>query len=268
MAETSESPWKSRWEAFLKALGYYLAYRLIYWGTGEVLVTAVRAQRTAGLLEGVSVAVLNRLISLGIHAVFAVVLVLWFTLRRRPLLPSLGLMPMRRRLIPLCILCGSGATVTVGWLWNVIPFPTAWEEAYSEKAGTLFEDYGIWTFVLTVIVAPLMEEIVFRGLLFKRLREGMSFSAAALLSALAFGVAHASLLWMLYAFLLGFLLAWLTERTGSLWASVLCHFGFNLLGQVSISILPLPLYIIACVVGTVLLGLTLWDILQATKQQK
>ncbi len=263
---TNDPAWKRALYALLKAAGYYLAYRVLQRAAADLLAALLTPMREAGWLEGVSAATLNRLFSLGIHAVTATAIVLWFVMRRRPLLPSLGLTRLRKRLIPSVILCGCAANVTVSWLCNVIPFPSMWRETYGDRVGSLFAEYSVWTFVMTVIAAPLMEEIVFRGLIFKRLRTGLPFWAAATLSAAAFGLAHASLLWMLYAFALGFLLAWLTERTDSLWASVLCHFGFNLIGQISMGVLPLPQYVTVCAVGTLLLVMTVADVALRTKQ--
>lgn len=252
--------------ALLKAAGYYLAYRLARYWMSELFVAAVRAMRAAGLLEGVSAYDLSRMISIGNHAVFALAIVLWFCLRRRPLWSSLGMVRIAPlRLVP-CFLCGCGATVTVGWLYRVIPFPAMWQAAYNDSTTVLFDEYSVWTFVLTVCVAPLMEEVIFRSLLFGRLRAGMPFPAAATLSAAVFGAAHGNLLWALYAFALGLFLAWLFERTGSLWASVLCHVGFNLVGQLSIGALPFPLYMTVCVLATATTVTATWWLCRLTRQ--
>jgi membrane protease YdiL (CAAX protease family) len=89
-------------------------------------------------------------------------------------------------------------------------------------------------FLLTVIVAPLAEEILFRGFLFAGLRQRLNLPAAALLSSLVFGSAHLGLaVWSIAAVaVMGAFFAYLYERTGSLWPSVVAHTLHNLLAFV------------------------------------
>ena len=67
---------------------------------------------------------------------------------------------------------------------------------------------------LTVLLAasPFLEEIFFRGILFQRLKELMSVKAAAVVSALVFGLYHGTLTQGIYGFFMGLALAWAMER--------------------------------------------------------
>lgn len=90
-----------------------------------------------------------------------------------------------------------------------------------------------WATVLIVAVwAPLAEELVFRAMLFRTLRKGFCFWAAALISGAAFGIYHGNPVQGVYAGLLGILLAWFYEKTNSLLGCYLFHFLFNLLNYV------------------------------------
>jgi len=79
--------------------------------------------------------------------------------------------------------------------------------------------------LLVAIAAPVSEEIFFRGMMFGGLRRRMPRIAAALVSALVFGLLHAftgiSAVPPLIAF--GFILALLYERTGSIVPGILLH---------------------------------------------
>lgn len=87
-----------------------------------------------------------------------------------------------------------------------------------------------WATLLIVAVwAPLAEELVFRAMLFRTLRKGFCFWAAALISGAVFGIYHMNLVQGIYAGLLGLLLAWFYEKTNSLLGCYLFHFLFNLL---------------------------------------
>jgi membrane protease YdiL (CAAX protease family) len=81
--------------------------------------------------------------------------------------------------------------------------------------------------VAAVIAAPLCEEIVFRGYFYAAAKRFAGPWAAGFGSALFFSAAHGSLAALLPLFVFGALLAWIYEKTGSLWAPVAVHFCFN-----------------------------------------
>lgn len=79
-----------------------------------------------------------------------------------------------------------------------------------------------------VVVAPLVEEILFRGILFAGLRQRMAFLPAALLSAAAFVVPHGPSV-AIPIFFLGVVLALVYERTRTVYASYAAHALLNLI---------------------------------------
>lgn len=83
---------------------------------------------------------------------------------------------------------------------------------------------GIAALVLgAILLAPVGEELLFRGLLFGWLRRHLSFVPAAVLQAIPFGLLHGSLDYALYASLLGYVLAMVRERTNSLRVCIASH---------------------------------------------
>jgi membrane protease YdiL (CAAX protease family) len=87
---------------------------------------------------------------------------------------------------------------------------------------------GIVLFVLlAVIIAPLFEEIFFRGFLFRAFASSWGWVAGAAVSSAVFGIAHLQLDVFLPLFALGLMLAWVYQRTGSLWTSISLHALFN-----------------------------------------
>ncbi|MGC4015769.1 MAG: CPBP family intramembrane metalloprotease [Luteolibacter sp.] len=81
--------------------------------------------------------------------------------------------------------------------------------------------------VIAVLVAPLCEEIIFRGYLYPVAKRFAGAWPAAIFSALVFGAAHGNLTALLPLFLLALLLVWLYEKTGSLWSTIAVHCCFN-----------------------------------------
>lgn len=86
----------------------------------------------------------------------------------------------------------------------------------------------ILIFLSLVITPPLVEEALFRGFVFRGLRNKWSFLPAAILSALIFGLFHFQLNIAIDTAALGFVLAWLYEKSDSLWPSILLHSLKNL----------------------------------------
>lgn len=79
-----------------------------------------------------------------------------------------------------------------------------------------------------VVLAPIGEEILCRGLtLFYAKKALPYFWMANILQALLFGVIHGNLIQGLYAFAIGLMLGWVTERYHSLLPAMLLHFTVN-----------------------------------------
>jgi membrane protease YdiL (CAAX protease family) len=83
---------------------------------------------------------------------------------------------------------------------------------------------------MAVVIIPLGEEMIFRGLFLRGfvLRYGQVPALA--LSAFLFALVHLNPWGFLSIFLAGWFMGWLVLRTGSLWPAVVLHGGFNLSG--------------------------------------
>lgn len=85
---------------------------------------------------------------------------------------------------------------------------------------------GFWALATAVLAAPLLEELLCRGVVLESLRIRSGVWAAWLGSALFFGVIHMHPVQSLNAFVLGLLFGFLCLQTRSLWPSLLLH-AFN-----------------------------------------
>ena len=81
------------------------------------------------------------------------------------------------------------------------------------------------------MVAPVVEELVFRGVAYTSLRNVMPRWLAAVLVSAAFGLMHGAVIWFCYTFVLSFAMIFVYEKVKSLWAPIALHMAFNLLGQ-------------------------------------
>ena len=82
-----------------------------------------------------------------------------------------------------------------------------------------------------VITAPIVEEMLMRGLCLVILRKEFPFWVANIIQAFYFGVIHLNLVQGIYAFLLGMVLGAVVKRYGTLKASMYLHFVINFSGQ-------------------------------------
>lgn len=95
--------------------------------------------------------------------------------------------------------------------------------------------------VMTTVGAPIVEEMFFRGVLFRALDDGLSriFAhagsiAATVLSACLFALAHGEPLQFVGLAFLGVVLAVLVKRTGRLTPSIITHVSFNAVAMISL----------------------------------
>lgn len=91
------------------------------------------------------------------------------------------------------------------------------------------------------IVAPLAEEMVFRGAILRKLlgRFGEKWHwVAILISAVIFGAVHGNIPQFVHAALIGLLLGWMYYRTGSILPGVLLHWVNNTVAYVMFNAMP------------------------------
>ncbi|MBO4981533.1 MAG: CPBP family intramembrane metalloprotease [Lachnospiraceae bacterium] len=154
-------------------------------------------------------------------------------------------------------------------------------EAYMEMAEAAGLGTDALTIIASVLVGPVGEEILCRGITFHYAGKvvcGMRNQKAAFwiansLQALMFGVMHANLVQGTYAFFLGLCLGWLTHRYRSLYPAILAHmivnFASTFLADPFFSLIPenFIMYLFVLFVGTVIiLAAVFWDREKALKQ--
>lgn len=90
---------------------------------------------------------------------------------------------------------------------------------------------SLFSVFYVVITAPIVEEMLMRGLCLVILRKEFPFWVANIIQAFYFGMIHLNLVQGIYAFLLGMVLGAVVKRYGTLKASMYLHFVINFSGQ-------------------------------------
>lgn len=131
--------------------------------------------------------------------------------------------------IPAVIVLGLGGDWLIGTATDLVRTPGHWTEWFEEDLVFGGPAAFVASLCGAVVIAPVTEELTFRGVLFVTLRRRLAWPLAAVVSGAAFAVLHgygiagfASVWWS------GVAWAWTYERTRSLWPSIAAHAFGNL----------------------------------------
>lgn len=105
----------------------------------------------------------------------------------------------------------------------------------TEQIFSLMEMTPIFV-VIPAILAPILEEIVFRKIIFGTLYKRMNFFLAAIISSLIFGIIHFDLTHLLIYTAMGFVFAFLYIKTKRIIVPIIVHMGMNTLPIIAYSI--------------------------------
>ncbi len=89
-------------------------------------------------------------------------------------------------------------------------------------------DLNIYLAILSSgIIGPILEEMLFRYVFLNRLRNFFTTRNAILLSSLVFALLHGNIITMIYAFIMGFIFAYVYVKYDNIKVSIMCHIGAN-----------------------------------------
>ena len=154
-------------------------------------------------------------------------------LGRLPSWTDIGLAPLT--FIAYTLVSAGLLAIAVAWVPH---FPADQVQDVGFKAFGSRSD-NILAFMTLVILAPLAEEVLFRGYLYGRLKGYVPAVLAAIATSLLFAVAHGQWNVGLDVFALSLFLCGLRSLTGSIWAGVLVHVIKNALAYYILFINPL-----------------------------
>lgn len=111
---------------------------------------------------------------------------------------------------------------------TVIPFPSFLIDSYRDSSSTLSEGTDqILALFSTAILAPVTEEIIFRGYMLNRQLTFFTERTCIWITSVLFALCHVSLLWIVYALIMGVLLAKVSIEEDNIAYSIILHVGFN-----------------------------------------
>lgn len=147
------------------------------------------------------------------------------------------------------------------------------DEAFNVINDAILQS-SVWVQIaVAVVLGPITEELLFRGIVYKRVDRAYGFWPAAIVSSLAFGALHGNLSQFIYAALLGMLLAYAYHKSGRLWVCILMHMIANAASLAIDSLImlvpdPDAATIVLLVIGAVLLGAGLFIMIKKPVKSK
>ena len=214
--------------------------------TGRRLASAVGAWIVASVVVGESTALSWRLaaghgaenhalIAVIVFEVYALLIAsLYVVVGRRDGTATLGLRPAPMTAVRLAGAAGALAWVVVALAFvaldsfAVLREAVQWIGSDGGRLGGIGPIASAFSLVRACILAPIGEELLFRGALFSWLRSRISAWPAILVTSALFAVVHfMPLVIMPIAFVLGFSLGWVRERTDSTVPGIIFHLAQN-----------------------------------------
>jgi membrane protease YdiL (CAAX protease family) len=149
-------------------------------------------------------------------------------LKRKYIINIKGMLSLDRTsiiflLLMTLIIFGSGILLSEldNFIKKVLPMSAYWLETLNTISG---EDSSPWKGILAIAVtAPIVEEIIFRGILLKGFLKHYSVRKSIILSALLFGMIHMNPWQFVSAFAGGLILGWWYVKTNSILTPIFGH---------------------------------------------
>ena len=187
-----------------------------------------------------------------ISACIAVLIIgLFYAIRQRSLADAANIRSASPIKFGSALVCGLTLQIPIGIILSLIPFSDSIVNNHNELMTAATSP--MWVQMLYgVVIAPVIEEIFFRGIAHDRLAKAMPVPLAAIISSAGFAIIHGELLSIIVAFVCGLVLAFLYSRFNTVLVPIGFHIGFNLLAYVAEYITD-PLLTLAAAIASVAL---------------
>jgi membrane protease YdiL (CAAX protease family) len=188
--------------------------------------------------------------TLGADVATVTTIVIWLSTRHPTWVQVLGFPAKGRRVKEVAIAIGMGPVVYTGAalvaavVLSVLLGAISGRDATTPEqidAQSLSAGAKVFTVLVAVVVAPIAEELVFRGIIFRSLRDHRGFWIGAVVSSLLFGLVHFvpapwqdTVLLQCTMVFTGLALAAIYEWRGNVLSCIVTHMSFNTIGIILI----------------------------------
>ncbi len=238
---------------------------LAFWGVMDQQITDP-AQLYNSLAEQVYTSEFNMGISIAYSIVCGVIFFIWYRkVRNTPSHENFA--GYRPWIIPGILMLAVALQFLTGYITEVASVAApAWVAEYEillSQVGLTEDSVSIGLILYTVLLAPIVEELCFRGLTYNYLRRGISLQAAVVVQALLFAGFHGNFFQASYTLVFGLFVGFIYAKSENIYLTIALHMGYNFiamfasqwiyLGENAISFYCILLTtMVACYVGLML----------------
>ena len=201
---------------------------------GIVVLSIISAFTVGGLIMGISASSPEQTDKLYIYISFflgqGIILappIYYLTIKQRPILESLRIKMVSLNTIQYSLIFSIGVLIIIDTIDRIIHQIIPTPDYIIDLSGIMQPDSllgYVFLFLAVVIVAPIGEEVVFRGFLQKFLEEHWKdITRAVLVTSLFFAMMHFNPFWTIQIYILGVLLGFLSWKTKSVIPSIMLH---------------------------------------------
>ena len=168
-----------------------------------------------------------------IYYLFAVGITFWivYSIRKRKTGEStFNLKIENPRIIPFIVVVAIALIYgVITPISGLIPMPEFFQKAFLSMAN----QNGILAFLMLVVAAPVLEELIFRGIMLDGLLKKYSPIKSILISSIIFGLAHLNPWQFVAGFVIGIFAGWIYYKSRSLSLTIIIHASGNLIGYLA-----------------------------------
>ena len=130
--------------------------------------------------------------------------------------------PVEIKTVLMCVLAACGAALAGAFMMSMLGLSGS-NDNFAQYVEIFDDTAPVAVVLVTIIMTPLFEELLFRGLVFKRICRAYGAVAAALVSALIYAVTFGNLSQGIFGFIMGLVYAYAYTKTDKIWVPVVMH---------------------------------------------
>ena len=127
---------------------------------------------------------------------------------------------------PLVVIVGISACIFLNLMIGMMDIAQIDTEG-ADTLEKLYQGNMLLNVIVGVFVIPTTEELLFRGILYKRMRTFMLPKVAIVANGILFGLFHGNLLQFIFSCAIGMLLAYVYEKRRNCWLPIILHASSN-----------------------------------------
>lgn len=242
---------KEKFKSFFAAIGYLLlvlVIQVVVSGIAGMVIGFIYAATSLSSGSEVDILGIENYIGSSMSIIFiltniitAVTILIIYRVRKKNIKEELQFIKSNNLNMIIAIILGLSIWLFDSGVLSIIQEAGLLAEHFATMEETLspITQGNMFIVIISVgIIGPFVEELIFRGLIYKTLIKKFSVLWTIIIQAILFGLFHFNLIQSAYATLMGILLGYAVYKTKSIWPAVLMHIVNNLASSIIPELVP------------------------------